>query len=426
MSSNAFSRKIALRYLWSRRGEAFITIITIISILGVAIGVMVLNMVMAVMTGFQHELREKIVGTNSHIVVRRLSGKIQDWENVSKSIAAVPGVASVAAFTYHQALLRTQTGSTGILIRGIQRGSSAENQLSAYVDSAKDLQALFSPPPVLVDNENGEKESVVLPALIVGKELVRSLGLMVGSPVSLLSPTMTSSPFGLMPKFRRFTVAGIYNSGLVEYESGLAYADLGEAQKFFNMGNSVSGLEVRVRDIDASPAIAKSIVEALGGLSSGYYAQDWTETNKPLWDAMRLEKKVYFIVLLLIVVMASFSIISTLIMIVLEKRRDIAVLKTMGASTRSIARIFILQGSVIGGIGTAAGLLGGYLGCLALQKYGFPLDERIFQMSTVPVRMEFWNFALVGSVAFCICFLATIYPAFRASSLEPSEVLRYE
>ncbi|MBN8550547.1 MAG: ABC transporter permease [Deltaproteobacteria bacterium] len=426
MSSHAFSRKIALRYLWSRRGEAFITIITIISVLGVAIGVMVLNMVMAVMTGFQHELREKIVGTNSHIVVRRLSGKIQDWQEVSHKIADVPGVTSVSAFTYHQALLRTQTGSTGILIRGIEQGTSAAAQLAGYVDGKKDIDALFNPPPVLVSNEMGEQESVSLPGLVVGKELVRSLGLIPGSPVSLLSPTMTSSPFGLMPKFRRFTIAGVYNSGLVEYESGLAYASLSEAQKFFNMGNSVSGLEVRVKNIDESPRVAKAIVEALGGLSSGFYAQDWTETNKPLWDAMKLEKKVYFIVLLLIVVMASFSIISTLIMIVLEKRKDIAVLKTMGATTASISRIFILQGSVIGGVGTLAGLAGGYLGCLALQKYGFPLDERIFQMSTVPVRMEFANFALVGLTAFCICFLATIYPARRASSLEPSEVLRYE
>lgn len=415
-----------MRYLWSRRGEAFITIITLISILGVAIGVMVLNMLMAVMTGFQHELREKIVGTNSHIVVRRLSGKIYDWHDVTERIKAVPGVSSVSAFTYHQALLRTQTGSTGILIRGIEKGSSAESQLAGYVEDPKEMSALFEPPPVAVSNEDGQQESVILPSLIVGKELVRSLGLITGTPVSLLSPSMTSSPFGLMPKFRRFTVAGIYNSGLVEYESGLAYADIKEAQKFFNMGDSVSGLEVRVRDIDESPRIAKAIVDGLGGLSSGYYAQDWTETNKPLWDAMRLEKKVYFIVLLLIVVMASFSIISTLIMIVLEKRRDIAVLKTMGASTGSISKIFVLQGSVIGGIGTAVGLLGGYLGCLALQKYGFPLDERIFQMSTVPVRMEFWNFAVVGAVAFGICFLATIYPALRASSLEPSEVLRYE
>lgn len=426
MSSFAFSRKIALRYLWSRRGEAFITIITVISVLGVAIGVAVLTMVMAVMTGFQHELTNKIVGTNSHIVVRRLGGKIQDWQAVVEAVQDVEGVESVSPFTYHQALLRSQTGSTGILIRGIEAKTSAASQLGHYMDSPSRVEALFNPPPIAVFDDQGKEESASLPGLIVGQELVRSLGLLEGSAVSILSPTMTSSPFGLMPKYRRFVIAGVYKSGLVEYESGLAYAALQEAQKFFGMGDAISGLEVRVTQIYDSPQIAHRIIEALGGLSSGFYAQPWTESNKPLLDAMKLEKKVYFIVLLLIIIMASFSIISTLIMIVLEKRRDIAVLKTMGASTASIGRVFRMQGAVIGSVGTVLGLALGYTGCLALQRYGFPLDERIFQMSTVPVRMEFWNFVIVGLAAFSICFVATIYPARRASSVEPSEVLRYE
>ncbi len=426
MSSHGFSRKVALRYLWSRRGEAFITIITIISILGVAIGVAVLNIVMAVMTGFQYELTNKIVGANSHIVVRRLGGKISHWQDVSTKVAGVSGVDSVSPFTYHQGLLRSQSGSTGILIRGISEGTSAVTQLSQYLHDPDAVKELFHPAAMQVEGEQGVMEDVSLPALIIGQELARSMGLSIGAPISILSPTMASSPFGLMPKYRRFVVAGIYKSGLVEYESGLAYASLPEAQKFFGMGESVSGLEVRVRQIEDSPAIAQRIVDVLGGLSSGFYAQPWTETNKPLLDAMKLEKNVYFIVLLLIIVMASFSIISTLIMIVLEKRRDIAVLKTMGASTASIGKIFRMQGSVIGGVGTVVGLLLGFGGCLALKRYGFPLDERIFQMSTVPVRMEFWNFALVGACAYLICYLATIYPARRASSVEPSEVLRYE
>lgn len=421
-----FSRKIALRYLWSRRGEAFITIITVISVLGVAIGVMVLNVVMAVMTGFEHELREKIVGTTSHIVVRRLNGRINEWRDASDTISGIKGVSSVSAFTYHQALLRTDSGTTGMLVRGIEQGSSAETQLARYTDGQGAVAALFAPPPVLVSGPEGTQEPVSLPGLVIGRELARSLGLNVGDPVSLLSPNVSSTPFGLMPKYRRFVVAAIYQSGLVEYENGLAYADLASAQKFFGMGEAVSGLEVRVRDIEESPQIAKRIVDRLGGLSSGFYAQDWTETNRPLWDAMRLEKKVYFIVLLLIIVMASFSIISTLIMIVLEKRKDIAVLKTMGASTKSIGRIFRFQGAVIGGLGTVLGLIAGYAGCIALRTYGFPLDERIFQMSTVPVRIDPWNFAMVGASAFAICFLATIYPARRATSVEPSDVLRYE
>ena len=426
MKSFRFSKKVALRYLWSRRSEAFITIITLISIIGVAIGVMVLNIVMAVMTGFQNELRDKIINTNSHIVVRKLGGKIAAWRDVAAQIGSIKGVASVSAFTYHQALIRTPAGNNGILIRGVERGSSAAEQLARYLEPGDKLDNLFNPPDVAVSTLEGGEGQAGLPGIVIGRELARSSTLITGTPVAILSAQVESSPFGLVPKYRRFVITGTYSSGLVEYESGLAYVSLAEAQKFFRMGDSVSGLEIRVDNVYESPAIAREIVDRLGGLSGGIYAQDWTETNKPLWDALKLEKKVYFLVLLLIVVMASFSIISTLIMIVLEKRRDIAIMKTMGASTAAIANIFRLQGAVIGALGTAAGLIGGYLGCLGLRRYGFPLDERIFQMSKLPVQIDWLNFLLVGACAFLICCFATVYPARRASSLEPSEVLRYE
>ncbi|MBX7137820.1 MAG: ABC transporter permease [Oligoflexia bacterium] len=418
-----FSRKIALRYLWSRRAEAFITIITIISILGVAIGVMVLNIVMAVMTGFEYELRDKIVGTNSHIVVRRLGGKIEGWEKVSEALAKIDGVSSVSPYTYHQGLLRTDSGASGILIRGIAEHTAGADQLAHYMEKGQDVAQLFRPQKVKLEDSDQVAE---LPGLIIGKELARSSAILVGTPVSLLSPQVGSTPFGLMPRFRRFVVAGSYSSGLVEYENGLAYAKLEDAQKFFGMGSAVSGLEIRVKDIEQSAKLTRTAMELLTGIGPGFYAEDWTEQNKPLWDAIRLEKKVYFLVLLLIIVMASFSIITTLIMIVLEKRKDIAVLKTMGASTADVSNIFRLQGAVIGGIGTTAGLLGGYLGCLMLKRYGFPIDERIFQMSTLPIRIEPVNFIAVGIAAFAICCVATIYPALRASRLQPSDVLRHE
>lgn len=423
-SGFAFSRKVALRYLWSRRSEAFITLITIISVLGVAIGVMVLNMVMAVMTGFEQELRDKIVNTNSHILVKHVGSKLYAWKEVEQQISKIAGVKSVSAFTYHQALMRTGSNNSGVLIRGLQEDSAAALQLQSFMESQQPIKELFQPRPV--KSEAVDDEDVFLPPLIIGKELARSSGLLVGSTVSLLSAQVASSPFGLMPRFKRFVVAGIYSSGLLEYESGLAYTSLEQAQKFFRMQDAVSGFEVRVNDLYQAPSIAQQIVNAVGGLTRGIYAEDWTEINKPLWDALKLEKKVYFLVLLLIIVMASFSIITTLIMIVLEKRKDIAIMKTMGASTKAVAGIFCLLGTVVGALGTTLGLVAGYLGCLALQKYGFPLDERIFQMSTVPVRMEWDNFLMVGSAAFLICALATIYPAVRASRLEPSEILRYE
>lgn len=425
MPSFSFSKKIACRYLWSKRSEAFVTIITAISIVGVALGVMVLNIVMAVMTGFEHELREKIVGANSHIVVKAVGGRVEGWTEIAQKLLAVPGVQSVSPFTYHQALIRTNAGSAGLLIRGIAPGSAGEAQVVGY-SSAEVVRDLFEPPAITQTDSAGSEGEVELPGIVVGRELAQSLGLFTGTPISILSSGVVSSPFGLVPRYKRFVVVGTYRSGLVEYESGLAYIALGEAQSFFKMGEAVSGLEIRVNDIDESPRIARLVGDALGGAASGYAVQDWTQTNKPLWDAIRLEKKVYFIVLLLIVVMASFSIVSTLIMIVLEKRKDIAVLRTLGASERSIGAIFKIQGAVIGGIGTLSGLALGLVGCLALRRYGFPLDERIFQMSTLPIRIEPVNFLLVGIAAFAICAVATIYPARRASALQPSDVLRYE
>lgn len=414
---------VALRYLWSRRSEAFITIITIISIAGVAIGVMVLNMVMAIMTGFEHELREKIIGANSHIIVRSLDGTIERWQEVSERLADLPGVESVAPYTYHQALLRAEGQSTGVLVRGIPAGSAAEAQLLEYLrapgGSGVADERLF-------ERGQGAEDEPDLPPIYVGVELQRQLQLMIGDLVSLLSPNVTSTPFGLVPRYRRFRVAGIYSSGLVEYESSLVYTSLEAGQRFFELGSAVSGIEVRVRNIERAPQVAANMQQVFRALHAPLFAQDWTITNKPLWDALRLEKKVYFIVLLLIVVMASFSIITTLIMIVLEKRRDIAVMRTMGASIGSIARIFRIQGSVIGLIGMLTGTLLGYLGCIALREYGFPLDQKIFPVATVPVRMNPVNFGIVGISAFAICFLATLYPARRASRVDPGTALRYE
>ncbi len=424
MGQLQFSKKVALRYLWTRRSEAFITIITVISILGVAIGVMVLNVTMAIMTGFEHELRDKILGTNAHISVKSLGGSINNWHALSSVIRQIPGVESVSPFTYHQALIRSENRSTGILIRGVEKGTAAAGQLASEMGTSEDIDLLFDPPKVAVRGADGGNGEAELPGLVAGRELMRILGVFRGEPVSLLSPQVGSTPFGLVPRFKRFVVVGSYK-GLIEFESGVAFVSMREAQRFFQMGDNVSGLEVRVKDIYAAPAISREILDKGGEISIGIFAQDWTETNKPLWDAMKLERNVYFIVLLLIIIMASFSIITTLIMLVLEKRKDIAVMKTLGATSGSIGNIFRIQGAVIGGIGTVLGLALGYGLCIGLKEFGFPLDERIFQMSKLPININWINFALVGLAAFAICCLATVYPARRASTLDPSEVLRY-
>ncbi|MCO6430181.1 MAG: ABC transporter permease [Deltaproteobacteria bacterium] len=425
MSSFSFSRKVAFRYLWSKRSEAFITILTVISVIGVALGVMALIITMAIMEGFEHEMREKLIGTNSAIVVKRLGGKIDNWRTVQETVAGIEGVESVSPFTLSQVLLRSDERSSGILIRGLEPGSASAAQLQGFLEDDQKIENAFNPPPITVIDPDNNEVLANLPGLVIGRELADQLNLLLGQPVSLLSPSVSSTPFGLMPRFKRFVISATYSSGLTEYESGLAYMALAEAQNFFRLGDTVNGFEVRVRDLDRSSIVAQKINGELSKLAPGFYAQDWKETNRPLWEAMQLERTVYFLVLLLIILVASFSIISTLVMIVLEKRKDIAILKTMGATSGSIARIFQIQGTIIGAFGISLGLLAGYFGCVGLQRYGFPLPSA-FPMSTLPVRMEPFIFLVTGGAAFCICALATIYPALRASRLDPVEVLRYE
>lgn len=421
-----FSRLVAARYLWSRRTDAAVTIITAISIIGVAIGVITITVVMAVMTGFQVTLREKILGADAHIIVRHHDGRVTGWREVKETISRVPGVSSVAAYTSHQGLLRAGERASGLIIRGIERHGAAADQVTSYLRGRGDFATIIERRPIEVTLPDGSPDTASIPSIIVGEELSRSQGIMPGSAVSVLSPQVASSPFGLVPKFRRFQVTGIYHSGLVEYESGLAYVSIDDAQSFFQMGDTVTGLEVRVRDLDDATPIARKILASLGGAAGGFFVQDWTESNRAFFEAIALEKKVYFIVLLLIVVMASFSIISSLVMVVIEKRRDIAIMKTLGARTGAIGNIFRAQGAIIGVIGVSVGLLGGYGLCRGLQWYRFPIDEKIFQMSSLPIYIDPLNFLAVGVAAFLICCIATIYPARRASRFEPAEVLRHE
>lgn len=424
--AGGFERFIAFRYLRSKRKEVFISIISIISILGVAISVMVLDIVLAVMTGFEAELREKLVGANAHVVVRRLGGHIEEWAPLREQILGVPGVVAAFPYTYNQAMITSPSGARGIIIHGVSEFPEAKAKVAQYLEAGSDIEALFSHPEIEIMRPDGTPDIVRLPPLIVGRELRRKLGLPLGEPVTLFSPEMSSSPQGLIPKQRRFAIIGAYSSGLVEYESALAYTSLRDAQTFFGLGEEVTGIEVKVQNLFEARAIADRILEQLGGADSVYYATDWTEPNKPLWDAIKLEKRVYFIVLLLLILVASFSIVSTLVMVVMEKGRDIAIMKSMGARDSSILRIFLIQGAMIGTAGTILGTLLGILGCYGLREFGFEIDRSVFSLDQVPVHMLPSNFIVVGISAFVITTLAGIYPAVRASRLKPAEALRYE
>lgn len=421
----AFERFIAMRYLKSKRKEVFISIITIISILSVAISVVVLDLTLAVMTGLETEIRAKLVDANAHLVVQRLGGDFEATSELLDKIRAVDGVVAASPYTYSQAMLSTENGARGLLIRGVADDSFARGKIAKVLHSIS-IDDLFKPVKVFITRPDGIEDEIEMPGIIVGKTLRDRLGLMPNIPVSIFSPQFLSSPQGLIPRMRRFMPIGYYSSGLIEYENGLAYMSIKDAQAFFGMGNNVSGIEVAVSDLFRSREIAKKIVDTITNEQGTYYATDWTEQNKPLWDAMRLEKRVYFIVLLLLILVASFSIVSTLVMVVMEKSRDIAVMKAIGAKDRVVLWIFLIQGALIGLGGIILGSVFGYIGCIALREYGFKLDERVFSLDRVPVHIIPSNFVLVAVSAFLITAAAGIYPAWRAARLKPAESLRYE
>lgn len=424
--SNTFERFVALRYLRSKRKEVFISIITIISILGVAVSVMVLNIVLAVMTGFESELQGKLIDANAHIVLRRYGSDLDNYQALTDRIKKLPHVTSAFPFTYNQAMLTTPQGARGVLIRGVADTPDARQKLAKLLPRESEIDRLFMPMTTEVVRPDGQADEVVLPSLIIGKSLAERMALGYGSTVTLFSPQMSSSPQGLIPKMKRFLVVSAYSSGLIEYENGMAYTSVPHAQSFFSMGDTVSGIEISVDDLFKAKEIGESIVRQLADLDPGLYATDWTEPNKPLWEAMKLEKQVYFIVLLLLILVASFSIVSTLVMVVMEKGRDIAILKSMGASDRSILTVFVLQGAAIGLSGIILGTLLGIGGSWALKLYGFPLDVTVFSLDRVPVHIIPMNFVVVAVAAFFITLAAGIYPARRAARLRPAEALRFE
>ena len=412
---------ISLRYLRAKRAEAFISLITVISVLGVVIGVMTLNIVLAVMTGFEDDLRDRILGFTPHVEVLGQTGRIPDDPGVLQRIAAVPGVRAAAPFVSGQVMLAAQQIVTGAVVRGIAPGSSS------VIDRAHDLkQGDLAALTRLheITPEEGRAGTVQLPGLIIGKDISRQLGLLVGDVVTVISPAATPTIAGLMPRVKRFVVVGVFESGMAEYDAALVYMDIAAAQRFFDLNGAVTGIEVRSTDLYQARAVAGRIRAALG---SDFRVRDWMEANGNLFSAAELGKTVYFIVLLLIVLVAAFNIIAMLIMVVMEKRKDIAVLKSMGATSRAVGRIFVYKGMLIGIVGTLLGNIGGYLGAVLLRRYHFiELPRDVFGIDTVPVKLEPQYFLAVTAATLLICLLATIYPARQAARLAPVDVIRYD
>ena len=409
----SFEYFIGGRYLRAKQKESFISLITILSVAGVTVGVMALIVVIAVMAGFESDLKQRILGVESHIVLMRHDGSFSGYKKITEQIDELKGVEAATPFIYSQIMLRSSTGVSGAVLRGVDpesAGSVIKILKNSVLQNLKHMQ-------------RHENSKTFVPGIILGKELARNLGVLKGDTVYLISSRGMISPIGYLPAMKRFEVVGLFESGMYEYDGSLAYIDLEDAQKILNMKGSVTGIEVRVDDIYEARNIAKKIVSKLG---FPYWARDWMRMNHNLFSALKLEKTVMFIILALIVLVAAFNIASTLIMMVMGKTKDIAILKAMGAMDSSIRKIFIYKGMVIGAVGTSLGVCLGFILCKLLEKYKFiQLPGDVYYISTLPVRLEALDVVMIASAAMVICFLATLYPAKQASKLNPIEAIRY-
>jgi len=409
----SFEYLIGGRYLRAKQKETFISLITILSIAGVTVGVMALIVVIAVMAGFESDLKQRILGVESHIVLMRHGGSFSDYRKISKQIDTLDGVTAATPFIYTQIMLRSPFGVSGAVLRGIDP-ESAGGAIKILKDSG--LQNLKQ------IKGRGNSKSFV-PGIILGKELARNLGVVKGDAVYLISSQGMISPIGYLPAMKRFKVAGLFESGMYEYDGSLAYINLKDAQKILHMEGAVTGIEVRVKDVYDARNIAEKIVSNLG---FPYWAKDWMQMNHNLFSALKLEKTVMFIILALIVLVAAFNIASTLIMMVMGKTKDIAILKAMGAMDSSIRKIFIFNGMIIGSVGTTLGVCLGCIMCELLEKYKFiELPGDVYYISTLPVRLNPMDVLIIAAGALIICFVATLYPARQASKLNPVEAIRY-
>jgi lipoprotein-releasing system permease protein len=409
---------IGLRYLRARRQETFISLITVISVLGVMIGVMTLNVVMAVMTGFEETLRDRLLGINAHIALLKSGDQLAEYEELLQRVIKHEGVVAASPAIYGQVMLTSGSRVSGVVVRGVDPDRvNAVVDLQRYMKQGS-IAGLKQQNPVQVQDR-----TIMLPGVIMGERLAAQLGVFVGSPIQVVSPLGSPTAIGVIPKVRRFVVTGLLNTGMSEIDSTLVFMALEDAQKFFELGDAVSNIEIRVDDVNESREIADRIQLQLG---FPYITEDWTRLWPNLFSALQLEKTVYFLVLLLMVLIGAFNIISTLVMVVMEKRKDIAILMSMGATRASIRKIFLLKGFIIGIVGTTLGLLLGLLVCTLIAQYQFELPKDVFLISTVPVRIYFSNFMIVTVASFIVCLLASIYPARQAAKLDPVEIIRYE
>ncbi|WP_339133468.1 MAG: lipoprotein-releasing ABC transporter permease subunit [Candidatus Electrothrix sp. GW3-4] len=407
----SFERFVSFRYLRAKRKQKFISLISVISVLGVAVGVMALIVVLSVYTGFTEGLRDQIIGINSHVMVHGPGNGIADPEQLKQEVEAVKGVEAATPNIYGQALITSGQYSSGIAVRGIDPATAGQVlNLEAKMVSGR-LSDLA--------NDSG------LPLIFLGRELAIQLRVDLGWKIRLLSPNGTLTPMGVLPKVQTCVVGGIFATGMYEYDSTIGFVNLETARLLVGIDDKgVQSLELRVRDIDKADVVAKAVRQHIG---PSYLVRDWKQANQNLFAALKLEKIGIFIALALIILVASLNIISALVMVVMEKNKDIAILKSMGAKTGSIMRIFFYQGAVIGITGTVLGVGAGLSLCSLLKRYKIiELPRNVYPMSTLPIKVVPEDIAVVAIVAVLITLLATLYPSWKASRVRPADALTYE
>jgi len=403
---------IGLRYTRAKRRNHFISFISAVSMAGIALGVMALIVVLSVMNGFQEELRARILGVAAHMEISGSAGVLRDWPALAAQVAKHDQTRGSAPFVSGQGLLAVGSETKGTMIRGILPGR--EDQVAEFAHQM----------------QSGKLSDLTPGAfnIVLGLDLARSLGVFVGDKVTLIVPQGVITPAGMLPRMKQFTVVGIFRVGMYEYDAGLALMNIDDAAKMYRLGDGVSGLRIKLADMERAPWVTRDLAKTLVG---DYYISDWTMSHTNFFRAVQIEKRMMFIILLLIVAVAAFNIVSTLVMAVTDKQPDIAILRTLGASPASIMKVFMVQGSLIGVIGTGAGVL------LALnvetvvpwieKAVGldlFPSD--VYYISELPSKVVWSDVFWIGGIALLLAFLATLYPSWRASRVQPAEALRYE
>ncbi len=402
---------ISRRYLRAKHKNGFISLISLISVAGITVGVIALIIVLAVYAGFTDGLRDQIIGLNSHIIVQSYRGPFDDYSRVRKRILTNANVLGATPYLYTQTLLSSQAGGNGVVLRGLDPESAAD---------------VISLPTQMVTGTIADLDQpadVRLPNIILGKALAANLGVQPGSKVRLISPSGPLTPMGVIPRIKTCRVSGVFASGWYEYDSTIAYMAMGQVQKFLGLGDVTHGIEIKIahRELDNAGIIAEEIVKDLG---PGWTARDWMKMNYNLFAAFKLEKIGMFIAVALIILVAALNIVSALVMVVMEKSRDIAILKSMGATSRSIMKIFFLQGAVIGLTGTGLGVIGGLSICKLLAKYQFiELPSNVYPMTTLPIKILPMDVTIIACSSIAVSLLATLYPSWKAAKIHPAEVL---